>query len=984
MKSAGTRSAGHRIESRAELVALLADEPAQATPRLARELWERVFELHRTDARRARELAECAWMVSERVGDLESRAYAHRAKALAALAAGRQREVLAHYEAAERLYRELGRETERALVLLSMIDPLMHLGRYDEALAVGRQSRQILLEAGQPALAAEVEANIGNVHHRLGRDAEALDAYGRALQIFRQAGDLDAAAIVEFNRANVFAERNEITEAQRGYRRALRHYRSKGERLRESQCRYQLAYLDFLAGRYSEALRGLDRVRAVERELGDERHAALCTLDEAELLLSLNAWEEARERAGEARAELAALGLAQEAVKAALWLGLGALHLQRWSEAGERLAEAETGFREEGNEILAALATLYRAELALRRGDPTGALDAARVAVQTFQTRGLPAKEAYARVVAGRALARLGRHAFATGQASGALEALERTPSPGVAWRARSLLAELAGDAASRRRHLRAAIADAERLRARIIPDELQASFQRDKLALYESLAVALLYGEDGDVDLEAAFEVVESAKARVLADRLAGAGAEELEAAAGGSDGTGALRRRIEVLNHLYRRINEIEREDASRAAAEPIRGEIARCEAELAALHRKIQLDRPAAEGGALDRRDHPRDTLAAAREILGPGEALVSFAFLQGALHAFVVDHAGLRWAPSIAAQGDVEEALDAWIFQAGKTALGADYLETHADVLRTGALLALHRLHALVWEPVEALLLDPRAVVVIPSGPLFYLPFHALWDGRRHLVERCGFSSAPSARALIALHRKRGGSSAAQREADRPARDLRPLVIGYETEGLPGIAREVAAVHARLPRARVLTGVEATRRALRRHGAGAPILHLAAHAEFRSDNPLLSSIELADGRLTFYDLFDLRWDADLAVLSGCQTGRQGVLEGDELMGLARGFEYAGVRSLVASLWPVEDAAAARFMDRFYARLGGGESPREAVRGTMRELIVEGRPPHEWAAFYLSGRPPEKIAVGENTSSRAAEEDRESKGI
>ena len=949
------------VGSRAELLARLADDPALATPRLARELKDRVQALAMTDARAARELAECAWLVSERAGDLESRAMAHRALALAALAAGRQRDVLGHYEEAERLHRELRDEVERARVLRSMIDPLMHLGRYDEALAAGEEARATFLAHGEPVLAAQVDANVGNVHHRLGRDAESLDAYGRALRAFREAGDRDAAAVVEFNRANVFAERSELAAARAGYRRALRHYRARGERLRESQCRYQLAYLAFLAGRYSEGLRELDRVRDLVRELGDERHAALCTLDEAELLLSLNAWEEARERAGQARQELEGLGLAQESVKAALWIGLGALHMKRWKEAEARLDEAEEGFRRDGNEVLAALTTLYRAELALRRGDPERALAAARTAIDAFEAHALSAKSAYARVVAGRALAAMGRHAFARGQALAALEILGRTPSPGVGWRAHALLAELAQNAGPRRRHLRSAIADADRLRARIVPDELQAAFARDKVALYESLAVTLLFGEDDRADAEAAFEVLESARARILGDRLTGIAepGDDPDAERRHPTADRGLKRRIEELNHLHRRLNEIEREEASRAAADPIREEIARREAELATTHRKIQLDRGPRRGPS-ERREDLRDTLALLREVLAPGEALVSYAFLQGALHAFVVDRSGLKWVPSIAARGEVEEALDAWIFQAGKVALGAGYLEAHADALRTGALHALGRLHALVWAPVEAFLVDPAAVVVVPSGPLFYLPFHALWDGRRHLVERRAISTVPSARALIALDR-RGGP--------RPARPrARPLVLGFEVAGLSGIGREIAAVRSHLGDPLVLTGEGATRAALRRHGAGAPVLHLAAHAEFRGDDPLLSSIELADGRLTFYDLFDLELDADLAVLSGCQTGRPGVLEGDELMGLARGFQYAGVRALVASLWPVEDTAAARFMDRFYARLGGGEPPREAVRGTMRELIGEGRPPHEWAAFYLSGRAPrESSAAG-----------------
>jgi len=183
-KRTGASGAGDiagSVESRADLGALLDERPALATPALVRALQERVVELHMTDARRAREISACAWLVSERTGDLESRALAHRARALAALASGWQREVLAEYEAAERLYREGGFEVERARVLRSMIDPLMHLGRYEEALEAGRRAREILCAHDRPRLAAQVDTNLANVHHRLGRDAESLDAYERAL-----------------------------------------------------------------------------------------------------------------------------------------------------------------------------------------------------------------------------------------------------------------------------------------------------------------------------------------------------------------------------------------------------------------------------------------------------------------------------------------------------------------------------------------------------------------------------------------------------------------------------------------------------------------------------------------------------------------------------------------------------------------------------------------------------------------------------------
>ena len=107
-------------------------------------------------------------------------------------------------------------------------------------------------------------------------------------------------------------------------------------------------------------------------------------------------------------------------------------------------------------------------------------------------------------------------------------------------------------------------------------------------------------------------------------------------------------------------------------------------------------------------------------------------------------------------------------------------------------------------------------------------------------------------------------------------------------------------------------------------------------------------------------TLYDLHDLHLDSDLVVLSACQTGVSRIMEGDELMGLSRGFLGAGARSLLASLWPVGDVATARFMDRFYGWISDGDDPRTALRLAMLDLKSEGLQPHEWSAFTLTGRP------------------------
>ncbi|HEY7462622.1 MAG TPA: tetratricopeptide repeat protein [Gemmatimonadota bacterium] len=247
-----------------DLTAVLEARPETATPALVRRLKERVEALYRTDAQAADALADCVFRLAEQCADAESMALGHRAKGLAALAVGSSREAIAHYEAAERLYRQLGNEIERARVLRSMIDALMHLGRYDEALAAGRQAQEIFQRRGLRALAAQVETNVGNVYYRMDRNAESLEAQNRALRIFRELEDHEAVAVTEFNRANIFSNLNDLAEAERGYRRALRFFRERGFRVREAQCLYKLAYLAYLRFRYSEALALFERVRALE------------------------------------------------------------------------------------------------------------------------------------------------------------------------------------------------------------------------------------------------------------------------------------------------------------------------------------------------------------------------------------------------------------------------------------------------------------------------------------------------------------------------------------------------------------------------------------------------------------------------------------------------------------------------------------------------------------------------------------------------
>src|SRR5207244_2643370 len=125
-------------------------------------------------------------------------------------------------------------------------------------------------------------------------------------------------------------------------------------------------------------------------------------------------------------------------------------------------------------------------------------------------------------------------------------------------------------------------------------------------------------------------------------------------------------------------------------------------------------------------------------------------------------------------------------------------------------------------------------------------------------------------------------------------------------------------------------------------------------------FRRDNPMFSSIQLGDTWLSLFDIYNLKTSASLVTLSGCGTGMSSVIAGDELLGLVRGFLYAGARSLVVSLWDVHDKTTAELMTGFYRSFAAGNSLASSLRSAMLAMKEQRSHPYYWAPFILIGEP------------------------
>jgi len=273
--------------------------------------------------------------------------------------------------------------------------------------------------------------------------------------------------------------------------------------------------------------------------------------------------------------------------------------------------------------------------------------------------------------------------------------------------------------------------------------------------------------------------------------------------------------------------------------------------------------------------------------------------------------------------------------------------------------------LRRLYSALIAPLDAsgYLDGKRLIIFAPHAELHYLPFQALLrpgpHGESFLIESYDIAYTPSASVWLELARRERGSG---------GRGL--LAMAPQPDALVNSTAEVRRISRGDTLAEVLIGSRATEGRFNELAPDRGILHLATFGVLNTRNPLFSYVQLnpdgaTDGRLEAHEVFGLRLNADLVVLSACETAlgsglRRDVPPGDDWVGLVRAFLYAGAHSVLATLWPVDDRATSLLMERFYAGLEGGRSKARSLADAQRAMLRDpGQAnPFFWAAFQLSG--------------------------
>ncbi|MEO5819205.1 MAG: CHAT domain-containing protein [Vicinamibacteraceae bacterium] len=820
----------------------------------------------------------------------------------------------------------------RATALTQLAEASSRLGETTRAIALFEEALTIPQPPGAEAITRD---NLGGTLRRVGRLQEALDAHQGALEYFRKAGPRRSVAVVLTRQALAWVQLGDLPRALALHKEALAITVEIGDRLMEA--------------------RSLANVAGIERDLGDVAAA----------------------RVSADRSLAAAI-----AIKSPLHEGHASLVLanldvreRRFADAVPRAARAATIYEsaEYPDGVGQAKTALANAQLALGRLDEAD--EAAQAGATIAHDIGNLANE-------GDALY------------TGAQVAIAR------------------GRLAEARTRLEKALACVEQVRASLAGTQLRASltsYNHDVYELHVDVLMALHEEQPSNGFERLAFESSELSRARSLLDVLA-TSAVDVRAGVDPAllDRERALRGRIDDKDVALRRA----RDAGNDAAAATLTAEIDELARALQVAESQVVAHGP---GYAALMRPQAVSVDALRRDVIDADTVLLEYAIGESRGWLFALTSTGLESfevAGRTTLEPSVRAALSAMTArQARDPRLTAAAWRTAVAAQDASLGQALDALGRQLLGPVASRLHGDwrgKRLVVVGSAPLEYVPFAALpvpqVDGMTGapelLIAGHEVVAAPSAAAIAAVRRETAGRAPAPKtlaviadpvfEAGDPRVRTAPALTravappvqiavrgpGATRDGLarlPFSRREAAAITALVPASARVSVTDFT--ASRAWVLAAPlgdyrILHFATHGLIDTAQPALSSLALSlvdergapvDGYLRMHDIYNRRLPVDLVVLSACRTALGQDVRGEGLVGLTRGFLYAGARSVVASLWQVDDVATAELMTRVYRHLlTERQPPAAALRAAQRDLARDPRwtAPYFWAGFVIQG--------------------------
>lgn len=859
---------------------------------------------------------------------------------------------IAQYERVLARLRQQG-DREGAADILNRIG-LLHVysRQYRVALDRYNQALQIYRDTGNIALEAYLLTSIGDVYKLLLQDRTALDYYQQALPLRRDAElPLGVAATLN-NMAGAYRNLGEFQQALESYREALDIYRNRFSPRNEAIVSVNLGRLYENLGDWNSALELYRQARPAYALAGDEVGVAEVTFD----------------------------------------LGTVYAHFGETEKALEYLREALQSQEKLDDEFGKAITLTHMGRVFADRGEPDRALARYRAALPLYRHDHQAPLKAYALVQMGRSYAETGQTQSAIARLEEGLQLARAVEARPIELDALYFLGRLERDRQNYKAAialLEPAIALVESRRANIANPQLRATYFASYQDIYQLYIDALMQRHQSRPNAgydRKALAVSERSRARTLLELLEEAQVNLRE---------GVNSELLEQEKALQQRLERLETRQQE-LATQP-EGEASELEREIETLLDEYQRVR------SRIRATSPRYAAITQPQPLSPDEiqsqvldddtALLSYSLGERRSYLWVVTTETVR-SYELPSRDTIETAA----LQFRRTIAAP---RTRINPRRVSEV--ANRIFDLILAPAFADLDRPR-LAIVADGALQYIPFSAIAvpneaGERVPLVVARETVMLPSA-STLAIARSQPRTSPEKLLAvfadpvfdtadDRlstteteTGREVSPLTQRFESA-----ARSANVAWTRLPYTRVeaetilnlvppeqrLAALDFTAsqdRLARIDLSQYRIVHFATHGYVDIENPELSGLVLSlfdrlgnpqNGYLQLHEVYNLDLNADLVVLSACQTGLGQQIRGEGLIGLTRGFMYAGASRAVVSLWQVDDRATAELMGHFYqALLQDNLSPAAALRSAQIELWQQRqwRSPYFWSAFVLQG--------------------------
>lgn len=912
------------------------------------------------------------------IGDLLQIKYVH---ALGLMARGdalrrmdRDQDALPFLDAAGDEFLAIGDEVGWARTRIGRVSACLRLNRTSEALRDAAAAHEVFMRYGKLVRAGQIDVNAALINYELGQYDQALHLFDRAIETYALQGEgVDLyVARARGNKAITLAAQGRFREAVALHEQARTTFANhRSQEVAVAREELNIAQISAAQGHYSQALLLFNRSRATFQSHTMLLEAAEVAQQTCVCLLRLNRAQEAYELAGETVAYFRnspsnrhnlAHSLMYQAEAAML---KGDVH-----DADEKLRESSLILEEVGFTGLAARVRLSQAELYFAAGQIEESLREARYVADIFAEQEALPQLARASILQARIMFIRGDIPAARDLCIQALDIARGQGLLDLKCRCDALLgqvAERSGNLKEAARYYDQAIEGIDEVQGHLVLDE-RSSFLEDKAEIYQRAVVLALKRGSKDE----ALVYVEKAKSRVLGDYLRNN--IDIRLRAGDKAGEAILedlaRLREEQAWYssiVYETENEANLSDTAIMRIRSMkpgqaRQEMQKRERRIEQMLEQMQL-RLAGDLVARPRVQWSSTLVSDLGRKLSPQSLLLEYYQAGPDLYIFQLARESIEVHCVEGAIPKLERLLSLWRVNLDLTAQSSavqDYTAGFAS-LYENCLGLLQRLYQLLLAPVAGILPTYTHLTIIPYGVLHYLPFHCLFDGQHFLVERLHISYLPAA-ALLDVCQQRS-----RRVRARGINLANSLVMGLSDHGRLAYAVREAEVVARRLGARCIFNEAATTTLLREVAPVCPIVHIAAHGLFRLDAPNFSSIRLADHQLSTIEVFNLDLSAcSLVTLSACETGRASIGGGDEVIGLGRGFLYAGAASLLPTLWKVDDASSAELMEIFYQALLSSYTKAAALSSAQRAFLQRARAssrlhyahPYFWAAFQLIG--------------------------